>query len=117
MNISGIKALLNANIQTHASIAEDHYRAEAKEAANEHDRLTAEARREEANAIYWIQSAEFWGNLAESARDRDFGDAVEAGFRAREHDAQADLAAAKAEIAYDRSVHYREVRDATPYED
>ena len=105
--INDLRDELASDTQAHAAIARDHYNQQADMADLDSDRFEYKSKAERANAIWWVCQAETWANMGEAARNRTWGGAAEASFAAREHEAEAEHCATRADIMFDRSVYYQ----------
>lgn len=101
-----LKAELVDDAQEYARQAARNYFDKALEAegADQHDLY---AKSDRAWASYWVARAEYWAGAAEQAREFTFQAAALSELRAREHEAEAEHSAARAEIAFDRSNYYK----------
>jgi len=104
--INEIKAELTSDAQGYARMAAMSYLEKSLEAegAKEQELLS---KSERAYASYWIARAEHWAGAAEDAREFTYQAAALSELRAREHEAEVEHCAAKAEIAFDRSNYHR----------
>ena len=104
--IHELKAELADDVQEYARLAARDFFDKALEAEGaEEQEFNSKAER--AWASYWIARAEYWAGAAEQAREFTYQAAALSELRAREHEAEAEHCATKAEIAFDRSNYHR----------
>lgn len=101
-----LKAELADDVAEYARQAARNYCDKALEAegAEEQDLYS---KSERAWASYWVARADFWAEAGERAREFTYQAAALSELRAREHEAEAEHCAARAEIHFDRSNYHR----------
>jgi len=101
-----LKAELAGDAQEYARVAAMNYWEKSLEAEGDKEQELL-SKSERAYASYWIARAEYWAGAAEQAREFTYRAAALSELRAREHEADAEHCATKAEIAFDRSNYHR----------
>ena len=104
--IHELKAELAGDAQEYARMAARDFWDKAVEAEGAEEQ-ELHSKSERAYASYWIARAEYWANAAEQAREFTYQAAALSELRAREHEAEAEHCAARAEIAFDRSNYHQ----------